>query len=253
MRQPLFVALALAGASAAPVLEVIDTGVQPEKWAALNQLVQPFVQSGGSTSMSGDLVQYYFSLASMPWVHTICKSRIQAGHAAMLLLMANPNATVRVYDPSPPQYAGDVAALLGKEFPGRFSFTAGDAGKLKQEHPGEKCDLMIVGGMHGFDPNDTASADLNQLQAMANAEHNYVVMDDTPCAAAYCQSRQTVWKSAVTGGQVYEFGQQTMASGVAGVSLGSFRPLQAAPAAPALAQLRTALRHRRGSAAARAD
>jgi len=223
-------------AAASPMLEWIDTGVQPEKWAALNKVLQPY-EKDGKLDMSMPLIQTYFQYASVPWVNTICKSRLYGGHAAMLLLLSNPKAKVYVYDAKPNAYAGDAAKVIEQEFPDRFFFSTSSFESFPKDHPGEKCDLMILGGTHGVDQDDDAQAEIAYFQAMANPEHHYVLVEDTPCSMPYCEQRKKMWEQAKLMGQVFEVGTQDLGS--IGLSCGYLRPPQAPatqPEAPADAE-----------------
>lgn len=227
----ILVSLGLRG-RASPVLETIPTGVEPEKWEALNQILQPYTAKEGALNLAPGLVQVYHSFASQPNVNKICKSRLYAGHVAMLLLMSNPKATVYVYDAHPGPYADDVSSFLQKEFAGRFSFSAKSVESLPAEHPGETCDLMIIGGGHGSDVDmDDVKAELALFQTVATPTHHALLVDDMPCEADWCSAREKAWDTAVKGGMVYEYGKAKLGP-AAGMSFGVFRPMGGADALP---------------------
>lgn len=149
-------------------------------------------------------IEAYTQLAAEGWVKTICETGFNAGHSALLLLAANPDAQVISFDLGQYGYTQAAKAWMEKKFGrNRFRFIQGDSTKtvpaLHAAEPNLRCDLAIVDGGHLI---EVARADLENFRQMANPEQNFVVVDDAPCDVGVCYGPYMALQEAVKDGRV---------------------------------------------------
>ena len=133
---------------------------------------------GNSGNFESQLRLYYY-LARQPWVSTICEIGFNAGHSTLQWLAGNDKAIVYSFDIGEHGYTRPMFTYLQRRFPGRLNVTIGDSRKtiprFSATNRHVKCDLVIVDGGHTY---DIALADLINMRALANADHNVLVFDD---------------------------------------------------------------------------
>lgn len=167
----------------------------------------------------------YITMASNPCVKTICEIGFNAGHSALLWMIANPNATVVMFD-----LFEHRASPIGEAFirsqadlhPGRLTIIKGDStNTIPQFHstnPGFHCDLLSVDGGHKY---EVASADIKNMFFLANPRFNMVFIDDTNCDRHYCVDK-AVADAAARGILTIHEGIQMKGDNGRGISLGTY-------------------------------
>jgi hypothetical protein len=102
-----------------------------------------------------DEVKYYYRLANLPGVNTICDIGFNAGHSAITFLSANPNATVISFDICKMPWTLNSVGYVKSLFGDRFKFVKGHSGQMmtaamkdKSLMFHRKCDLVSVDGDH---------------------------------------------------------------------------------------------------------
>jgi hypothetical protein len=133
----------------------------------------------------------YYSLASLPCVKTICEVGFNAGHSALLWLHANPKAEVIMFDIFTHNYSAKGEAFLrdhaSLNAAKRLVIYKGDSNStLRHFHstnPLKKCDIISVDGAHH---HDAVIQDFRNMKKLANPWWHVGLVDDTPCAKAYC-------------------------------------------------------------------
>ncbi len=116
------------------------------------------------------------SLASVS--NRILEIGFNAGHSALVMLLANPNASIIAFDLCEHVYTRECFEYLNGEFPGRLQLIPGDSRRTLPEyrssHPETRFDLFHIDGGHSV---EIAQTDFFNCRAMAR-ENSLVVLDD---------------------------------------------------------------------------
>ena len=126
-------------------------------------------------------------LVREPHVRTYVEVGMNGGHSLMAMLLANPRLHADVFDLFKWKYSWSAASLINATFPGRATFHEGWSHRTlpvftrEARTRGLTGDLMLVDGGHTF---RAARADLEELQAIANAQ-TMVVTDDIGMPPGY--------------------------------------------------------------------
>lgn len=117
---------------------------------------------------------------------TVAETGFNAGHSALLMLVANPDLKVVSFDMGSHEYAHASHAYLRDRYPGRLEVFWGDSRasvpEFHAQNPDRRFDIVIVDGGHTY---DVAEADIRNMRALAACDA-VLIVDDTPCAAHYC-------------------------------------------------------------------
>ena len=135
--------------------------------------------------------QIYNFIASNKCISTICEIGFNGGHSTLNWLVANPNATVLIFDLWAHGYSAVADKYLREQsqlHPARFqTIVKGPSGttvrQFHYDNPTVTCDLISVDGGHDF---ANAVADIENMQFFANPKFNILLIDDTNCDAHYC-------------------------------------------------------------------
>lgn len=177
----------------------------------IHQLEDAIQQAGqkvneGHTEEEGKLkkqTDQYDKLALDADIKTICETGFNGGHSAARFLSQS-EAHLYEFDLGAHDYAKTAETFLMGRFPSRLQVTWGDSTKTLPEfraaHPDIKCDLVIVDGGHD---QAVADADLKNFASMASSSH-YLLIDDTPCNAGWCQGPTQAWVGLVQQGCIKE-------------------------------------------------
>ena len=138
----------------------------------------------------------YATIARMPHIRTICEIGFNAGHSASLWLLANPNASVTMFDEWIHPYARPAEAFLisakaasegVQNAAARLTIVKGSSHETIKpyaaRHPGS-CDIVSVDGDHRY---HGALMDLEDVHSLVNPEHGLVFLDDTNCVSPWCK------------------------------------------------------------------
>jgi hypothetical protein len=140
-------------------------------------------------------------------VKTVCETGFNRGFTSLLWLVANKDVRVFSFDLGLHATVQKGTAFLKSNFVDakgspRLTLTLGDSTKTIPEfiasHPDVKCDLVLVDGGHEA---SVAQADLRNFKELARPGAT-VIMDDTPCNAAWCVGPTKAWGEAVSTGLV---------------------------------------------------
>ena len=137
-----------------------------------------FKRMGGIFSVE-EQVKYYFRLAALPGVDTICDIGFNAGHSAITFLHSNPKATVISFDIAKLPWTLNSVTHVSRLYGDRFIFIAGDSQKSMESIAlnssiiyGKRCDLVSVDGNHGRAWEDITAA------YKISRNGSYVIVDD---------------------------------------------------------------------------
>ena len=176
----------------------VDAIVAKEAWRAQNlapfdqantdmqaQCKEPITEGNSATLIFER--QIYASIASRPWVKTICEIGFNGGHSAGLWLKANPTAKVVMFDLWKHTYAPCAFGYLSKTYPGRITLHKGNSAltvpAFHAANPDFKCDIISVDGGHQI---SQAVLDITNMKQLADPEFSVLFVDDTNCHAPYC-------------------------------------------------------------------
>lgn len=169
----------------------------------------------------GEEADYYNRMAAQPWINTICEVGFNAGHSATLLLSVNKHAKLYSFDLGGKAYSLQAIGFVAKTFPDRFTITVGNSiqtiPRFALEHPGVKCDLIIVDGGHEF---QVSRSDIANFQRLANPAGHVLLVDDTRCTREICLGPELAWREAVQAGVVKTLDRQ--GNDVQGWSVGKY-------------------------------
>ena len=134
-------------------------------------------------------IRFYYWLARRPWVKTICEIGFNGGHSTLQWLAASDDVVVHSFDIAHYPYVLPMAAYINQTFPGRFHLYIGDSTKtvphFSKTHRDVKCDVLVVDGAHKY---KIALADVRNMRAMANRNHNVLIFDDYPSTSSLFMS-----------------------------------------------------------------
>lgn len=116
-----------------------------------------------------------FTLASSST--NIMEIGFNAGHSALLFLIANSSSNIIIFDICHHRYVVPCFDYLNEHFPNRLSMFSGDSTltvpKFHKDNPAQKFDLIHVDGCHH---THIANRDFFNSYKMAS---NYIIFDDT--------------------------------------------------------------------------
>eukprot|EP01038_Epipyxis_sp_PR26KG_P008475 gene8475-11457_t len=148
-------------------------------------IAEKYMNSTGFFNLMGGIwslpeeVKYYYRLANLPDVHTICDIGFNAGHSALTFLSANPTAHVISIDICKMSWTMNSAEYVKTLFPERFHFIKGHSGRIMQRAAHNKtimfnrrCDLISVDGDH------SAAWDDIWAGYHVSRKFAYIVIDD---------------------------------------------------------------------------
>jgi len=123
-------------------------------------------------------VDYYYRLATLPLINTVCEVGFNAGHSVAVWLQANEKSYVYNFDFVEIPYQAATIDYLKGRFGSRFELIQGDSTvvvpKWADEHPNVKCDLISIDGGHS---EAVAYADMKNFAKLAHVD-TLVVLDD---------------------------------------------------------------------------
>lgn len=193
--------------------------------------MEPHTTDSGALALQ---TQRYDEWAKSKNIKTVCETGFNAGHSALRFL-AQSEARVYEFDLGAWPYGKVAASFLTGKFPWRFNITWGNSTQTLQkfhaEHPDVTCDLIIVDGGHF---GGVAFSDLVNFAAMASESH-ILLMDDTPCDAAWCEEPTDSWKKLVNMGCIEQTASTPMGKW-RGFSVGRYKPCSQWPDAHSLAR-----------------
>ena len=135
-------------------------------------------------------IRFYYWLARRPWVKTICEIGFNAGHSTLQWLAASDDVVVHSFDIAIYTYVLPMAAYINQTFPGRFHLYVGDSTetvpRFSKTHSDVRCDVVVVDGAH---KHKIALADVRNMRAMANRNHNVLIFDDYPSTSGHFMSQ----------------------------------------------------------------
>ena len=107
-----------------------------------------------------------------------------AGHSALLYLIANPYSKIHFFDLGEHQYSRGCFDYLNKTFPGRLSVTWGDSTVTIPQYPPRLFDFIHIDGGH---TRFIAESDFHNCRAFANKD-TYLMIDDYDgnCLHTFC-------------------------------------------------------------------
>lgn len=107
-----------------------------------------------------------------------------AGHSALLYLIANPYSKIHFFDLGEHQYSRGCFDYLDKAFPGRISVTWGDSTVTIPQYPPRLFDFIHIDGGH---TRFIAESDFHNCRAFANQD-TYLMIDDYDgnCLRTFC-------------------------------------------------------------------
>lgn len=139
--------------------------------------------------------QLYVALAKLPFVRNICEIGFNGGHSAGLWLLANPTASVTMFDIWTHPYTVPAEAFLRSPEAKQYGIVNGDERltiikgsshvTLKPyavQNP-KSCDIISVDGDHS---HDGAVLDLRDVFPLARDEKTIILLDDTNCISSWC-------------------------------------------------------------------
>ena len=139
--------------------------------------------------------QLYVALAKLPFVRNICEIGFNGGHSAGLWLLANPTASVTMFDIWTHPYTVPAEAFLRSPEAKQYGIVNGDKRltiikgsshvTLKPyavQNP-KSCDIISVDGDHS---HDGAVLDLRDVFPLARDEKTIILLDDTNCISSWC-------------------------------------------------------------------
>ena len=107
-----------------------------------------------------------------------------AGHSALLYLIANPYSKIHFFDLGEHQYSRGCFDYLDKAFPGRMSVTWGDSTVTIPQYPSRLFDFIHIDGGH---TRFIAESDFHNCRSFANKD-TYLMIDDYDgnCLHTFC-------------------------------------------------------------------
>lgn len=129
-------------------------------------------------------LERYLALASEPTVRTVCEVGFNAGHSALLWLVAGARR-VESFDLFDAAYSGASLAYLQRRFPGRLNAHRGDSRQVASRaglRLSAPCDLVVIDGKHTY---ENVLADFAHLRAHATADARFLF--DDVCEARRCE------------------------------------------------------------------
>jgi len=151
-------------------------------------------------------IRFYYWLSRRPWVKTICEIGFNGGHSTLQWLAASDDVVVHSFDIATYPYVLPMAAYINQTFPGRFNLYVGDSTKtvphFSKTHSDVRCDVLVVDGAH---KHKIALADVRNMRAMANKNHNVLIFDDYPSTSRNFMSQLgPAWNQIRADGHVVE-------------------------------------------------
>jgi len=110
---------------------------------------------------------------------TVMEIGINAGHSALIMLLANPKLKITFFDLSFHKYTVPCFDFLKERFPGQLALFIGDSRKTMPEFinkaPDTKFDLIHIDGSH---ITNVVKSDIEYSRRMAGKD-SLVILDDT--------------------------------------------------------------------------
>jgi predicted O-methyltransferase YrrM len=172
-------------------------------WRAFADVIKDFNLVEGHIMEDDKQAKKYAEYAKRTNVQNICETGFNAGHSALLFLLANPDAHVYSFDDARYDVTMPAVKFLANKFPKRFTFIQGDSQKtlpeFRTQYPGVKCDLAVVDGGHVL---PWVNTDLLNFWHMAVGPESMIIMSDTPCKISWCNGPTDAWNAMVNAGAV---------------------------------------------------
>lgn len=150
----------------------------------------------GSIAAWRSQVDYYWRLATGPWVKSVCEVGFNAGHSAVVWLLANPKLVLYTFDLFDRVATRRALAHLQERFPGRIvPFRGNSLSTVPRAQLPTTCDLVHVDGRHSY---DYVIQDLVHMQQHASPRALYIF--DDQCNATSCHRRTSDQGMLYSGG-----------------------------------------------------
>ena len=149
----------------------------------------------GSIAAWRTQVDYYWRLATGPWVKTICEVGFNVGHSAAVWLLANPTLTVYTFDVFNHRMSMSALRYLQAKFPSRIVPFKGDSLQRVPREELPQCDVVHIDGRHSY---EHVVQDLVNMQQHASPHALYIF--DDQCNRSRCYHPGAVESVMFAGG-----------------------------------------------------